>query len=61
MTYADSTLTVIPTQSSELGSYSLLVKQQVYQGEYNHPLNEQTLEVEVACPPLSIAQDADKN
>jgi len=61
MTYDDPTLTVAPTQTSEAGTYSLLVKQQVFQGSTNHLLNEQTLEVEVKCPVTSIAQDTTAN
>jgi len=61
MTYIDPTLTVAPTQTSEEGTYSLLVKQQVFQGSTNHLLNEQTLEVEVQCPVTSIAQDTTAN
>ena len=61
MTYVDPTLTVAPTQTSEGGIYSLLVKQQVFQGSTNHLLNEQTLEVEVQCPVTSIAQDTTAN
>jgi len=57
MTYDQSTLTVSPTKASDEGIYSILVKQQVFQGSTNHLVNEQTLEVEVKCAVTNIAQN----
>jgi len=54
---ARPTLTASPTLINEIGTYSVLMTQYVYQGPTNHVVNTKTYDINVRCALTSIAQN----